>query len=228
MPGKGKGSGFSWWWLLTPVLAAGLWVEFSYPKKETIQPLAPPVGSEENPIEKLVFSFPAAETFNQIVVRPLFTAMRRPPPPQDGQEERLGKLPQPARLNKYQLTAVVITGDQRLAMFRDTSTGSVFRRIVGGEIDGWLVDEVLPEEVVVSNNGASHKLVLRDYPAPPLPRKAVKPRKKRQVRSQSGAQPGSELKRLRRRLDKTVARGELTGPEPVELRRPHRPLRQTR
>ncbi len=229
MGGGGKGAGFSWWWLLTPVLATGVWLEFSHPIAEYTPPTVQLRDSGQKPVNKPGFLFPAKETLNQIETRPLFTATRRPPEPPAAHEENPGKASQPANLKKYLLTAVVITDDRRLAIFRDTSTGSFFRRSEGGEIDGWLVEGVLPDEVVVSKEGVTERLGLRRYRPPPLSARAAKPKKKgRRALPAIKEQKGSLPKQPRRRLNTKVTGGKLTGPESVNGRRKQRPLRGVR
>ncbi len=229
MPGGRNGGGYSWWWLLTPVLVAGLWLGFSHQDAEYVSPPITPVESEQPPVEKPVFSFPAMGEFSQIALRPLFTVTRRPPAPLVETKTEPEKATQPTSLKKYLLTAVVITEDQRLAMFRDTSTGSFFRRAEGGEIDGWLVEEVLPDEVVISNEGVTERLVLRRYKPPPASSRAAKSKAEpdKNGRDVTG-QKVSPSKRPRRRLNKEDADGRLTGPEPANIRRPQRPLRKAR
>jgi len=171
------------------------------------------------------FVFPPRGHFALIEERPLFSMTRLPSAP-----ESVAASSKPIvdskRLDRFLLTAVIITGEQKIALFRDSATGSVLRVREGDMLDRWRVDTVQPETVTVSNKSTTHQLILRRFQQPVVPVGRAKkspdsPNTKR--RTGQGAQ---EKRRPRRRLDRKVAQGQETGPEPADLRRPDRPKRE--
>lgn len=122
-------------------------------------------------------------SYNRIAQRPLFSATRRPPelieetPPTP-------EVPKPPveeqRLDGLTLTAVIMKGEERIALMKDPQTDKTLRLIKGETIRGWVVTEVGPGAIsLLSPNGTSSDLNLRVFrppiglatppPAPPPP-----------------------------------------------------------
>ncbi len=115
------------------------------------------------------------EEFQEISARTLFNSTRRP-------IEVLAK-PLPAVVispSRYTVIGILISDGERMALIRRGAAGNYIRVRVGQEVDGWRVERILPDRVIIHKGGTKEELLLKDRiePAP----KAKRPRRKRGVR----------------------------------------------
>lgn len=89
------------------------------------------------------FTMVAIEDFEGVLARPLFSPSRRPPP------EEQPELPVTRQEFDYTLKGVLIDIDARIALLDHKGGGGIVRQAEGTEIDGWLVEEVEADYVVV-------------------------------------------------------------------------------
>ncbi len=117
------------------------------------------------------FTLADRETFSETRTRPLFMPNRQPP------EMAASESPEPIRgtarpkPNRYALSAIVIVGDERVALLIDTATGGLSRLKEGESIAGWQVEEIRDQSAVLSNGDSREELPLRTFGAPaPVPK----------------------------------------------------------
>ncbi len=132
------------------------------------------------------FAMAPIESFSEIVTRPLFSELRRPPIP----DAEPGGEPEPIAVPKVQrglfvLVGVVITGQTRLAIVRNRKANEVVRLERGARIEGWTVESIEPDRVVFRQGAEIDEVNLDDSlappPAVPTPKRKV-PRERREQR----------------------------------------------
>ncbi len=103
------------------------------------------------------FALPPLESYAAIVERPLVAASRRPPPPapEEPEPDQAG-----AHAWPFILSGVVISNDQRMALLLRLSDGSTVRLRVGQEIDGWRIEAIEPDLVVLRQGDALEEVKL--------------------------------------------------------------------
>ena len=100
------------------------------------------------------FSMVAIEEFEAVLERPLFSPERRPP------VRTTAPAPIVARGFNYALKGVLINDSSRIALLRRDSDGQIIRLRKGEELDGWVLEEVKPDSIVVDQAGKKHYLEL--------------------------------------------------------------------
>jgi general secretion pathway protein N len=118
------------------------------------------------------------DSFASVIERPLFRPERRPEEP--GAEEP-GAMPEPdlsVALDSLDLSAVIITPTLVSAWVNDPSQPRLRRLRIGDDLEGWSVQEILPDRVLLERQGEVNALILRDYgktpttaPQMPIPRR---------------------------------------------------------
>ena len=202
--------------MLLALVAAEL--RFGTLTRDATQPL--PDSAAPPPLEELPApGLPALGSLTHTVERPLFTAQRRPPPPDalDEAAPALGELALPSRApSGYEVSAIVITEGDEIAYLRGPAGGVLKRLRIGEALDGWVLEEVRADGVVLLNGGRREELALRTFKAAPVPQRRA-----------------GELRRL---LDPDLDEdedgfGELADAlddDEADLRRPRRPKRGLR
>ena len=138
-----------------PALAAGAPAPVSLPKADEVAPGLPPM-----------------ETLAEVTERPLFTATRRPPPP-DAVQENIGNA------SSFVLLGIVISKGERLAIVRHGRPPTAARLTEGQTIEGWTVQSIAPDRVVLKNADNEQSLKLKDLKEPPPGAPAGPPRLQR-------------------------------------------------
>jgi hypothetical protein len=110
---------------------------------------------------------PPLAALTETVHRPLFSPDRRPPEPTPPTRPAVATTAGgPPTLN---LSAVVLTDGDRVALVEDVGRGQLRRLREGEEIAGWWVESVESEAVVLARGQARHRIALRRYQAAPPP-----------------------------------------------------------
>jgi len=151
----------------------------------------------------------ALNDLTQTVDRPLFAADRRPVRQVDPPKAS-PPIPKPvvSGAPKLELTAVIINGARRLALLQGAGSGAALIHAEEGQtVQGWLLQEVLPERVVLSRDGREHELVLRKFKPPPAA--LLPPQNSSPTAANQSLKPAQNSAQL-------------------DLRRPRRPLRGPR
>ena len=145
------------------ILGGVIYLELSFgPSHPAASPIAP--GPPE-PAVLLVadpgFTMKPLDDFSEIAQRPLFIPSRRPLPP-DTEPPRPG--PRKAERHRFTLKGVVIVGDERMAVLVNQRRRSrtVLRVVEGQQIDGWLVEAIMPDRVVLRQGETREEVALRD------------------------------------------------------------------
>ncbi len=119
------------------------------------------------------------DAFSEVVERPVFFRTRRPPDP----EAEPPPQAEAASKADFVLSGLIISGKDRLALLRPVRSATVERVHEGEEIDGWLVQAVHADRVVLKRGETVQEILLEDQPPPPKP----KPRRRR-TRKPGGVQ----------------------------------------
>ena len=106
------------------------------------------------------FALPPLVSYAAIVERPLFAASRRPSPPAPEEPEEPEPDQAEAHAWSFILSGVVISNDQRMALLQRLSDGSTVRLRVGQEIDGWRIEAIEPDRVVLRQGDALEEVKL--------------------------------------------------------------------
>ncbi len=144
-----------------------------------VQKLAVQKPPPEAPVTLPMLADPRpAESYAELVERPLFSESRRPYQPPPPPEEEPAAPPPPAAPPsplRVALTSIVITPEQRIALARDLGNASMVRLEQGSTLNGWTVEQILPDKVIFVQGSEKEILELRSYgkPAPP-PRRRLR------------------------------------------------------
>lgn len=109
-------------------------------------------------------------SYEEIVARPLFRSERRPPDPKEAASEAQQAAAQAQQEQEvhieelFALNGVVVTKNKTVALLQDIKNNKSVRVSEGESLEGWRVEQVLPESVLFSHNGRSESLeLIRDY-----------------------------------------------------------------
>ncbi len=111
------------------------------------------------PVADPGFTMKPLGDFSEIARRPLFIPSRRPLPP-DTEAPRPG--PRKAERHRFTLKGVVIVADERMAVLQRRRGRTALRVVEGQQIDGWLVEAILADRVVLRQGETTEEVVLRD------------------------------------------------------------------
>jgi len=152
---------------LCAALAAIVYRELLAPMDE-VRPMAPspapasPRLSLPKP-EDAAFALPPIESYAEVTERPLFSATRRPPPP-DAVHENIGNA------GSFVLLGIVISDGNQTALIQHGRPPVLARLAEGQTLEGWTVQSISANGVTLQNAGTQHTLKLKDLkerPAPP-------------------------------------------------------------
>ena len=129
-----------------------------------------PSQPEENPLD-LLSPLGDIEEYENVTQRPLFRPDRRPP--SEEPEEEIAAEPEPhSDLARLDLNAVLITPSETSAWVWDRTKRELVRLRPGDELEGWSIQKILSDRVLLERQGEKDTLVLRDYKnMPPPPRR---------------------------------------------------------
>ncbi len=68
--------------------------------------------------------------------------------------------------NPFALIGVVISADKRVALLRQRGSPEFLRVVEGQRAEGWLVEAILPDRVILADGDVIEVLELRDAPRP--------------------------------------------------------------
>lgn len=106
------------------------------------------------------FRMAPIERFSETVTRPLFMSTRRPPEP----GAPAAAVPERATsaLPAFEISGIVISPRERLALLARGRSREVIRVSEGELIEGWVVRRILPDRVILEQNGTQQELKLED------------------------------------------------------------------
>ena len=108
------------------------------------------------PVPPPSFRMPPKNAFAQLATRPPFSASRRPPrakPPPKPVVQQKAPAPPPKAVAEPQVTLVgiVISAEKSIAMVRKPGAEELLRLSKGADLDGWRVEGVLPDRLLLSH-----------------------------------------------------------------------------
>lgn len=169
--------------LALAALCGGLgWLTFAAYDAPPAEPPAQAVVNPTTPDAAVAqrfqpFRMPPQQRFSELVERPPFTQSRRPPEvsaqPQVRQEA-------PRRDLKLTLIGVILQPSQQYALVQRPGKKAAQRLARGEKIDGWQVEGILPDRVILSQAKEVVELQLKDAK---IKRPKAKRRQPRQARS---------------------------------------------
>lgn len=115
------------------------------------------------------FDLPPLASYAEVAERPLFSPARRKPPEAAGQD-LLGKS------SSFVLVGIVISGSGRVALVQHGQPAEMARLGEGQAVEGWTLQSILPDRVVLQHGASEVELKLKDLPAAPGAAHPQKPR----------------------------------------------------
>lgn len=110
---------------------------------------------------------PELEAFAEVWERPLFRDDRRPAPPdEEGAAEPAPAEPVSVTPPRVTLSGVVIVDNLRTALLKEFNTQRTMRRKEGDSVDGWVLEQVNDDKVILVQDGNREELVLRQFNVP--------------------------------------------------------------
>ena len=147
--------------LLCAGLGAAAYDQLTRP--EPVLPQAEPVTPEPGRVEATrasqPFRMPPKAQFVEFVERPPFSPSRKPPKEAPKSSQEAAK---PARDLRLTLVGVVISPDKSIAVLSRRGAAEAQRVSRGEKIEGWLLEGVMPDRVVLSQGKEIVELELRD------------------------------------------------------------------
>lgn len=158
--------------LLAVTACAGLgylvYLEMEQPVP-SLPPVFTPTEATEpvaTPAPKAVFRMPQKTAFNQLAMRPPFSPTRRPPrpkPPEPVVQQPQPAAPQPKLAEpQIRLVGILINPQKSFAMVRKPDAAELLRLAKGQDLEGWRVESVLPDRLLLSHQGTILEFELRE------------------------------------------------------------------
>ena len=131
-----------------------------------------PSAEEALPIPQPGFTPPPKQDFAEIVSRPLFYPSRRPPERKDEPTAPVVK----SGLDHVALVGVLIFPTEKVALFERPREPNVLEVRTGEKVEGWLVESIMPDKVVLRRGDLRTEMTFVDKPRP-KPRRALRSRR---------------------------------------------------
>lgn len=113
---------------------------------------------------------PPLEAFAEVVRRPLFSPTRQPP--SEAVKDTQGNA------GNFALLGIIISNGVRVALLQHGRPPATARLKEGQGVDGWTIQSILPDRVVLQNGAAEQEIKLKDRPQqppqPPQPRQPAR------------------------------------------------------
>jgi hypothetical protein len=125
---------------------------------------APPSHSAAAPRQETApsaFTMPPLASLREVVDRPLFSESRRPSPPEVPKEP-------PAKLPSLTLVGIFLSVDRRQALIERGQPPRVEWVSERQKLDGWTVEAIGPDRIVLVRTDARHEIVVKDRPGKPV------------------------------------------------------------
>lgn len=121
--------------------------------------LRPATGQSTAPASAPSFAMPPLRNYIEVTARPLFSQSRRPPPevPRDP----------PVQTSSFTLVGIVLSDRGRHALIDHGQPPRLDRVTEGQELDGWLIESILPDKVVVRYRNTSEDIKPKEKSARP-------------------------------------------------------------
>jgi general secretion pathway protein N len=121
----------------------------------TVPPLPPQPASS---------TLPPIESFAEVTRRPLFSPTRQPPPAEVVKDTQ-------GNASGFALLGIIISDDGRIALIEYGRPPALARLKEGQAVDGWTLQSILPDRIVLQHGATEQELRLKDRAgAPAQPR----------------------------------------------------------
>jgi hypothetical protein len=127
-----------------------------------------PVGSEPDAAAQLPSPEPK-DAYASVTDRPLFRPQRRPEEEVDPDAQASAEPDVATSLDGMNLSAVIITPTLVSAWIQDPNAPKLRRLRIGDDLEGWSVQTILPDRILLERQGEQDALILRDYGKKPNP-----------------------------------------------------------
>jgi hypothetical protein len=127
------------------------------PKAQTVMPPPPSIKT-----------LPPIDAYAEVSQRPLFSPTRQPAPPQATPDTA-------GNVNGFFVTAIVLDGNQRVATIQHGRPPALARVVEGQTVEGWIVQSIQAEGVVLQRGGMAQELKLKDRPPSQRPQALPEP-----------------------------------------------------
>lgn len=127
-----------------------------------LPPAAPAAALPALPPPPAAFKLPPITAYAEVTERPLFSSTRQPPPVEAGQD-LLGKS------GSFVLLGIVLSAGGRAALVQHGHPVEIARLGEGQTVEGWTVQSILPDRIVLQHGATEVELKLKDLPGAPGP-----------------------------------------------------------
>jgi len=122
---------------------------------------SPPSHQTVNPPKAEHYSLPPVDKYQAFVEQPLFVEGRTPVAPESSDTTSLITTPVSANPPKVELTGILETPDTgQLALLRSVDGKHHYRLKTGDDVEGWRVEEIATDHVVLEQGSRRHTLKL--------------------------------------------------------------------
>lgn len=133
---------------------------------ESVRLAEVPTAEAAAPAPPTAFRMPPKNVFNQMAARPPFSQTRRPPRAKPAPKPVVEK-PAPVAAKtvaepQVTLVGIMIQPGKSIAMVRKPGAEELLRLAKGQDLDGWLVEGVLPDRLLLSHDGKILELELSE------------------------------------------------------------------
>jgi general secretion pathway protein N len=149
--------------LLCLGLGGALYLEISQPPVEALtnaHPVSPAAGQAVP--HQSVFVMPPVGTYGEVTERPLFSETRRAP-------AETAATPVDAPPSDFTLKGIIISTNERHALIEHGQPPSLERISEGQDLEGWTVESILVDRVVLTRADGRLELKAKDVPGLPGP-----------------------------------------------------------
>ncbi|MBL8250631.1 MAG: hypothetical protein JNK31_03060 [Candidatus Competibacter sp.] len=154
-----KLAGLIFWLLVASLASAALVWQLNHPPRAAVNSAGQKMP--ELPVVEPIkpYRLPAQGKYHEIDARPLFVATRRPEPPVP--EEPAAEPPPAGPEKKFLLLGVAISPGATTVLLRPEGPNAKTVRVKLGEtLDGWALDKVFPNRVVIRQGQTTRELDL--------------------------------------------------------------------
>jgi general secretion pathway protein N len=155
--------------VLCLVLAVVVYHELAGTESQVAAGPGPVVAGGAPPLPPQPVFAPLApfETFAEVIRRPLFSPTRQPSP--EAVKETQGNA-------NFALLGVIISDDGKIALVQHGRPPAMTRLTEGQAVEGWTVQSILPDRVMLRHGATEQEIKLKDRPAQPAqPRQPAAP-----------------------------------------------------
>jgi hypothetical protein len=150
-------------------LAGVIYVELDQPSIDSMAKAAPAPPRETVAAagDAPGFTMPPVRAYTEVVERPLFSETRRP-------SVDSPTAPVDPRSSAFTLVGTIISAHERRALIEHGQPPHLERLIEGQDIDGWSVETIGTDRVILTRADARLEVKVKDEPGPPAPQNQLR------------------------------------------------------